>query len=99
MSSVCSTITTASAPRGMTPPVAMVVAEPRVTSIAGRWPQATTSRLRINRRGAGGSVDVGGAYREPIHIGAIKWRRVDVGDYVMRQHPSGARRQRHRLGR
>ncbi len=35
MSSVCSIITTASAPRGMTPPVAIAVAVPGVTSIAG----------------------------------------------------------------
>ena len=35
ISSVCSIITTASAPRGMTPPVAIAVAVPGVTSMAG----------------------------------------------------------------
>jgi hypothetical protein len=43
ISSVCSIITTASAPRGTTPPVAMVVAVPGHNSILGAWPQAITS--------------------------------------------------------
>ncbi len=50
-SSVCSTITTASAPRGTTPPVAMVVAVPRSTPDAGAWPHTTTSALRRSRFG------------------------------------------------
>ena len=45
ISSVCSIITTASAPRGITPPVAIVVAVPGATSSAGGWPQAITSRV------------------------------------------------------
>ena len=45
ISSVCSIITTASAPRGTTPPVAMVVAVPGFTSTRGAWPQAITSGL------------------------------------------------------
>ena len=50
--SVCSIITTASAPRGTTPPVAIVVAEPGTTASAGAWPQTITSALRRSRRGA-----------------------------------------------
>ena len=51
-SSVCSIITTASAPRGMTPPVAIAVAVPGTTSIAGATPQAITSALSVSRFGA-----------------------------------------------
>ena len=51
-SSVCSTITTASAPRGTTPPVAMVVAVAGSTPEVGAWPQTTTSGLRRSRFGA-----------------------------------------------
>ena len=46
INSVCSIITTASAPRGITPPVAIVVAVPGATSSAGASPQAITSALR-----------------------------------------------------
>ena len=52
ISSVCSIITTASAPRGMTPPVAIAVAVPGSTSIAGATPQAMTSALSVSRFGA-----------------------------------------------
>ena len=52
ISSVCSIITTASAPRGMTPPVAIAVAVPGVTSMAGATPQAITSALSARRFGA-----------------------------------------------
>ena len=45
-------MTTASAPRGSTPPVAIVVAEPGVTSSVGACPQTITSPLRRKRRGA-----------------------------------------------
>ena len=50
--SVCSIITTASAPRGITPPVASAVAVPGRTSICGACPQAITSRFNVSRRGA-----------------------------------------------
>ena len=49
--SVCSTITTASAPRGMTPPVAIGVAVPAATVSDGAAPQARISRLSVRRRG------------------------------------------------
>ena len=52
INSVCSIITTASAPRGMTPPVAIAVAVPGLTSTDGAVPQAITSALSVNRRGA-----------------------------------------------
>ena len=52
INSVCSIITTASAPRGMTPPVAIAVAVPGVTSSAGATPQAITSALSASRFGA-----------------------------------------------
>src|SRR5262245_3273086 len=47
ISSVCSIITTASAPRGMTPPVAIAVHVPGTTVNAGTWPQAMTSALSV----------------------------------------------------
>ena len=79
ISSVCSIITTASAPRGTTPPVAMVVAVPGLTSTFGAWPQAITSALSAScfgapSRGAGG---VGGAQREAVDVGAVERRHVD----------------------
>ena len=52
ISSVCSIITTASAPRGTTPPVAIAVALPGATVSFGAWPQASTSALSVRRRGA-----------------------------------------------
>ena len=50
-SSECSTISTASAPRGSMPPVAMGVADPAVTSMAGTMPGASTSSFVRNVRG------------------------------------------------
>ena len=52
ISSVCSIITTASAPRGTTPPVAMQVAVPGLTSTLGAWPQAITSAFSASCFGA-----------------------------------------------
>ena len=49
---MCSIITTASAPRGTTPPVAIVVAVPGATSSVGAWPQAITSALSVSCFGA-----------------------------------------------
>ena len=50
--SVSSTITTASAPRGITPPVAIVTASPGCRSSVGATPQASSSRRSVRRRGA-----------------------------------------------
>ena len=52
ISSVCSIIATASAPRGIMPPVAIAVAVPGATVSFGAWPQASTSALSVRRRGA-----------------------------------------------
>ena len=51
ISSVCSIITTASAPRGTMPPVAIVVAVPGATASFGATPHASTSSLSMRRRG------------------------------------------------
>ena len=48
---VCSTMTTASAPRGSGPPVAMEVAVPDMTGRDGAVPQAITSSLSLTRTG------------------------------------------------
>ena len=50
--SVCSIITTASAPRGIGPPVAIGVAVPPATARRGATPQAITSGLRASVAGA-----------------------------------------------
>ena len=86
--SVCSIMTTASAPRGTMPPVAIVVAEPGDTSSAGAWPQTITSALSGRRRGAhvARARGVGGAQREAIDVGAVERRHVDRGNDVVREH-------------
>ena len=88
ISSVCSIITTASAPRGITPPVAMVVAVPGFTSTLGAWPQAITSALSASCFGAPSlaPADVGGAQRKAVDIGAVERRHVDRRHHVMREH-------------
>ena len=101
ISSVCSIITTASAPRGTTPPVAMVVAVPGATSTFGAWPQAITSALSASCFGAPSLAPdgVGGAQREAVDIGAVERRHVERRDHVMRQHAAERCRERHALGR
>ena len=46
---VFSIITTASAPRGITPPVAIIVAVPLVTEFWGTTPQARTSGFKLRQ--------------------------------------------------
>ena len=101
ISSVCSIITTASAPRGITPPVAIVVAVPGVTSSAGASPQAITSALsrKIFGVGVAGADGIGRAQREAVDIGAVERRRIDRGHHVVRQHARERVGQRHGLGR
>ena len=86
ISSVCSIITTASAPRGTTPPVAIAVAVPGVTVSLGAWPQASTSALSVSRRGAASVAPdrVGGAQREAVDVGAVERRHVDRRRHVVR---------------
>ena len=99
--SVCSTIATASAPRGMTPPVAMVVAEPGTTSMAGGM--AADDHLRVEaqayRRRVAGARRVGRAQRKAVHIGAVERRHVDRRRHIAGKHPGKRRRERDRLGR
>ena len=100
ISSVCSIITTASAPRGTTPPVAMVVAVPGFTSTLGAWPQAITSALSASCFGAPSAAPavVGGAQRKAVDIGAVERRHVDRRGEIVRQHAAERRRERHALG-
>src|SRR5262252_7408053 len=98
--SVCSTMTTASAPRGTTPPVAMVVAEPAPTSRAGSCPQTITSPLSRKRRGAPSRAGgVGGTQRKSIDIGAVERRHIDRRDDVGGEDAAKRRRQRDCLAR
>ena len=99
ISSVCSIITTASAPRGMTPPVAIAVAVPGRTSTAGCTPQAMTSALSAKpfRRAVAGAGGVGGAHRKTVDIGAVERRRIDRRDDVGREHARQCRRERQRF--
>ena len=78
-SSVCSIITTASAPRGTTPPVAIVVAVPGVDLERRRM--AAGDHFGVEReaarRGVARAGGVGGAQRKAIDIGAVERRHVD----------------------
>jgi hypothetical protein len=60
---VCSTITTASAPRGTGPPVAIGVAVPDNTGRVGAVPQAITSSFSITRTGEASPADARSAER------------------------------------
>ena len=92
-SSVCSIITTASAPRGTTPPVAMVVAVPGVT--VERRRMAAHDDFAIEReparRGVGRAGEIGGAQRKAVDIGAVERRHVDRRQHVVRQHAAERR--------
>ena len=100
ISSVCSIITTASAPRGTTPPVAMVVAVPGFTSILGAWPQAITSALSASCFGAPSAAPagVGGAQREAVDVGAVERRHVDRRGEIVRQHAAERGCERYAFG-
>ena len=100
MSSVCSIITTASAPRGMTPPVAIAVAVPGITSIAGATPHAITSALSVSRlrRAIAGADAYRRRARKAVDIGAVERRRIDRRDDIGRKHAGETRGQRQRFG-
>ena len=100
ISSVCSIITTASAPRGITPPVAIAVAVPGATVSFGAWPQASTSALSVKpaRRRIGRARGVGGAQRKAVDIGAVERRHVDRRRDVVRQHAAERVGERDRFG-
>ena len=101
ISSVCSIITTASAPRGTTPPVAMVVAVPGFDLDLGRV--AAGDHLGVERdllrRAVGGAGGVGGAQRKAVDIGAVERRHVDRRGEIVRQHAAERSRERDALGR
>ena len=84
---VCSTITTASAPRGSGPPVAIDVAVPDSTGRVGAVPQAMTLvvQLDADRGCLAGGCEIGRAHRKAVDIGAIKWRHVDRRHDILRQ--------------
>ncbi len=81
-------MTTASAPRGMMPPVAMAVAVAPPTSSIGAWPQAITSALSVSTfgRAVAGAERVERAHGEAVDIGAVERRRIGERDHVVRQH-------------
>ena len=60
---MCSTITTASAPRGTGPPVAIDVAVPDNTGRVGAMPQAITSSFSITRTGEASPAEARSAER------------------------------------
>ena len=100
ISSVCSIITTASAPRGTTPPVAIAVAVPGATVSCRRV--AAGEHLGVEReparRGFGRADRVGGAQREAVDIGAVERRHVDRRRDVVREHAAERVGERHALG-
>ena len=101
ISSVCSIITTASAPRGMTPPVAMAVAVPGSTSTAGC--DAAGDHFGIEheppRRAVAGAGGIGGAHRKAVDVGAVERRRIDRRDHVGREHAAERCGERQRFRR
>ena len=97
INSVCSIITTASAPRGITPPVAMVVAVPGATSSVGAWPQAITSALSASCFGAASLAPAVSAARsaKPSTLERSNGGASIGADHVMRQHAAERGRKRH----
>ena len=80
-------MTTASAPRGSGPPVAIEVAVPDSTGRVGAVPQAMTSSFSTKRTGRrfAGRGEIGGAHRKAVDIGAIERRHVDRRHDIARQ--------------
>ena len=100
ISSVCSIITTASAPRGTTPPVAMVVAVPGRTSIFGAWPQAITSALSVICFGAASAAPAVSAARsaKPSTLARSNGGTSIGAADRPRQHAAERSRERHAFG-
>ena len=79
---VCSTITTASAPAGMTAPVGIATAPPGTTSTAaGCAHRHLADELQVSRQALGRAVRVGRAHRVPVDGRAGEARQV-----VRREH-------------
>ena len=95
--SVCSTISTASAPRGIMPPVAITVAVPGSDRQAGLHPGSQHLGIerqdaRLGRRRARG---IGGAQREAVDVGPVEARHIDRGDDVLSEDPTDGLAERH----
>ena len=76
---VCSTMTTASAPRGSGPPVAIGVAVPAATCSAGAVPQCNSLAIQpeANRCAFAGRREIRRAHRKAVDIGTVERRHVD----------------------
>ena len=81
-------MTTASAPRGIGPPVAIGVVHAGRDREARR--DAAGDRLIVERqrhgRGLARAGQIGGSHREPVDAGAVERRHIDWRGYVFRQH-------------
>ena len=74
-------MTTASAPRGTIPPVAINVAVPGRTGIAGTVPGVRISAFNTSGFGCRSLARrVIGAHRKPVDAGAIEAGNIDIGD-------------------
>ena len=96
---MCSTITTASAPRGSIPPVAIGVATPVVTVLAGHDAggedfvvQPHRARLLLHR-----PERVARQHGEAVDVGAVEAGYVDVRQDVLGEHAVQRVRERHRF--
>ena len=91
--SVSSTASTASAPRGSMPPVAIGVAVPRTTSSAGATPVG--NRLGVHaqaqRRLLAGAERVLRAHREAVEVRAVEAGHVHLGAHVLARARARAR--------
>ena len=88
--SVCSIMITASAPRGIMPPVAIVVAVPGVTSPRGRTAASDDFRIEGQpaRRLLGRAGGIGGAHGKSVDPGSIERRDIDRRAQIVRQDPT-----------
>ena len=86
--SVCSTITTASAPAGSGAPVMISTQVPGATVPANTAPAATSPiRFSVTGRIGTGPGHVRRPHGESVARGAMKRRLVAIGAHVGRQHP------------
>ncbi len=88
--SVCSTMTTASAPRGTIPPVAISAAVPGTTAQKRLLPRGQDFGDQGQSAGhpLAGANGVVGADREAVDTGAVEAGDIDIGDDPARQDPA-----------
>ena len=81
-------MTTASAPRGSGPPVAIEVAVPDSTGRSRRGAAGDHFVVQHDAHGRGfaGCGEIGGAHRKAVDIGAVERRHVDRRHDILRQH-------------